>query len=171
MSTLWTPSGEHAVPRSPAGGSPSGSPAGHQPSPAPPAGAGPTGDRRATGNDGHAPGPSGESGQGRLAQAGEPSAEEIRAAEEEMAAVREELLRAPAELVVANHAMGLWELAALHLSSDPPQLPQAQLAIDALSGLLDGTHGKLGDAEKTLADGLAQIRMAFVQLAQANNNN
>ena len=87
-----------------------------------------------------------------------------------MAALREELLSAPAELVVANHAMGLWELAALHLSSDPPQLPQAQLAIDALSGLLDGIRGRLGGAEKTLADGLTQIRMAFVQLAQTDDS-
>lgn len=166
MSTLWTPSGEHAVPRSPAGGSPAGSPAGKQPASG--AGPGSTGDRGASGNDGRAPSPSREGGQ--APQAGEPSAEEIRAAEEEMAAVREELLRAPAELVVANHAMGLWELAALHLSSDPPQLPQAQLAIDALSGLLDGVRGRLGDAEKTLADGLTQIRMAFVQLAQAKDS-
>ncbi|MCL6091565.1 MAG: DUF1844 domain-containing protein [Actinobacteria bacterium] len=84
-----------------------------------------------------------------------------------MEAVREELLSAPAEIVVANHAMGLWELAALHLSSSPPQLPQAQLAIDALSALLEGLRGRLGEAEKNLDDGLTQIRMAFVQIAQA----
>lgn len=86
-----------------------------------------------------------------------------------MEAVREELLRAPAEVVIANHAMGLWELAALHLSRKPPQLPQAQLAIDALSALVEGLHGRLGEAEKSLADGLTQIRMAFVQIAKASD--
>jgi hypothetical protein len=70
-------------------------------------------------------------------------------------------------MVVANHAMGLWELAALHLSNSPPNLPQAQLAIDALSALLDGLVGRLGDDEKSLRDGLAEIRLAFVQIHKA----
>ncbi len=81
--------------------------------------------------------------------------------------MREQLAQAPAELVIANHAMGLWELAALHLSQNPPQLGQAQLAIDALSAILDGLQGRLGDDEKSLRDGLAQIRMAFVQIHNA----
>jgi Domain of unknown function (DUF1844) len=81
--------------------------------------------------------------------------------------MREQLARAPAELVIANHAMGLWELAALHLSLQPPQLHQAQLAIDALTALLDGLQGRLGDDEKSLRDGLAEIRMAFVQIHNA----
>ena len=49
--------------------------------------------------------------------------------------LRDELARTPAEVVVANHAFGLFELAALHLSLQPPQLPQARLAIDALAAL------------------------------------
>jgi hypothetical protein len=81
--------------------------------------------------------------------------------------MREQLAKAPAELVIANHAMGLWELAALHLSQQPPHLPQAQLAIDALSSLVDGLQGRLGEDEKSLREGLAQIRMAFVQIANA----
>ena len=81
--------------------------------------------------------------------------------------VLEQLVQAPVELVVANHAMGLWELAALHLSHRPPQLPQAQLAIDALSALLDGLQGRLGGDEQSLRDGLAEIRMAFVQIHNA----
>lgn len=81
--------------------------------------------------------------------------------------MREQLVRAPVELVVANHAMGLWELAALHLSNKPPQLPQAQLAIDALSALLDGLQGRLGEDERSLRDGLAEIRLAFVEIHNA----
>jgi hypothetical protein len=81
--------------------------------------------------------------------------------------MREQLAQAPAELVIANHAMGLWELAALHLSNKPPQLPQAQLAIDALTALLDGMQGRLGEDEHSLRDGLAEIRMAYVQIHNA----
>jgi hypothetical protein len=81
--------------------------------------------------------------------------------------MREQLVQAPVELVISNHAMGLWELAALHLSRQPPNLVQAHLAIDALSALLEGLEGRLGEAEKTLTDGLAEIRMAFVQIASA----
>jgi hypothetical protein len=84
-----------------------------------------------------------------------------------MEAVRQELLRAPVELVISNTAMSLWELAALHLSERPPHLPEAKLAIDALSALVEGLAGRLGDPERTLRDGLAEIRMAFVQVHKA----
>ncbi len=47
---------------------------------------------------------------------------------------------------MANHAFGLFELAALHLSLQPPQLAQARLAIDALAALVDGLGERLGDA-------------------------
>ena len=40
----------------------------------------------------------------------------------------------PAEVVVVNHVMGLYELAAIHLSSDTPDLVSAALAIDAMAG-------------------------------------
>lgn len=82
----------------------------------------------------------------------------------ELAESRERLKAVPASVVVANHAMGLYELAALHLANQPPDFAQATIAIDALGALLDGMQGRLGEAEATLRDGLSQIRMAFVQL-------
>lgn len=82
----------------------------------------------------------------------------------ELAESRERLKTVPASVVVANHAMGLYELAALHLSNQPPNFAQASVAIDALGSLLDGMTGRLSEAEPTLRDGLSQIRMAFVQL-------
>jgi hypothetical protein len=85
----------------------------------------------------------------------------------EMEQVRRELASAPAAVVVANHAMGLYELAAIHLSSDPPNFTEAQLAIDALSALVEGLEGRLGDNEQTLRDALAQLRLAYVQLHSA----
>ncbi len=88
-------------------------------------------------------------------------------AEAELKALREELARTPVEVVVANHAVGLWELAALHLSQKPPQLPSARLAIDALACLVEGLSGRLGEAERALKEGLSQVRLAFVQVSNA----
>ena len=82
----------------------------------------------------------------------------------ELSESRERLKAVPASVVVANHAMGLYELAALHLSNQPPNFAEGAVAIDALGALLDGMKGRLGEAEPTLQDALSQIRMAFVQL-------
>ena len=84
----------------------------------------------------------------------------------EMAAARQRVLEAPADMVVANHAMGLYELAAIHLSEEDPDLTAARLAIDAMGKLVDGLSGRLGEAEATLKDALAQLRMAFVQFSE-----
>jgi hypothetical protein len=86
----------------------------------------------------------------------------------EMAEVRRQLAQVPAVQVVANHIMGLYELAAIHLSQTPPQLSEATLAIDAMAAVIDGLKGRLGEYEPTLKDALAQIRLAFVQLKAAN---
>ena len=82
----------------------------------------------------------------------------------ELAESRERLKSVPASVVVANHAMGLYELAALHLASQPPNFTEATVAIDALGALLDGMKGRLGEPEDTLREAMSQIRMAFVQL-------
>lgn len=91
----------------------------------------------------------------------EPTEAELEAQMEEL---RRELASAPASAVVANHCVGLFQLAALHLSLQPPKLDQAQLAIDALGALVEGLAGRLGDEEQQLKDGLAQLRLAFVQI-------
>jgi len=84
----------------------------------------------------------------------------------EMDEVRRQVASVPAAVVVANHAMGLFELAAIHLSSDPPNFPEARLAIDGLGLLIEGLKGRLGENEQTLQDSLGQIRLAFVQLRE-----
>src|SRR5580658_9560909 len=84
----------------------------------------------------HPPGsgsPGGSGGPGEPDE--EMSEEEVRA---QMDQLRDQLARTPAEMVIANHAFGLFELAALHLSLQPPQLDQARLAIDALAAVVDG---------------------------------
>jgi hypothetical protein len=82
----------------------------------------------------------------------------------EMAAVRDRLAQVPAATVVANHAMGLYELGAIHLSQDPPSFSEATIAIDAMAALIDRLPGRLGDDEATLRESLTQLRMAFVML-------
>lgn len=82
----------------------------------------------------------------------------------ELDQARQRLASVPAAQVVANHAMGLFELAAIHLSRQPPHLDEASLAIDAMGALVDSTGARLGDSGPVLTNALAQIRMAFVQV-------
>jgi hypothetical protein len=81
---------------------------------------------------------------------------------EELQAAREQLAQTPAALVVSNHAIGLFQLAAIHLDRDPPNLEDARLAIDAFGALVEGLEGRLGQEEDAMREALAQIRMAFV---------
>ncbi len=74
-----------------------------------------------------------------------PLTDEQAAAQAEVDAMRAQLAHTPAEVVVANHCYGLFELAAIYLSQSPPMLFQARLAIDGLGSLLDGLRGRLGE--------------------------
>ena len=143
MSTLWTPGGEVPVGDRPSGSAP----------------AGPEG----------APDPSVADAAAALEgfDLDSLSPEEREQAEQyirELAESRERLRSVPASVVVANHAMGLYELAALHLASQPPNFTEATVAIDALGALLDGMQGRLDEPEATLREAMSQIRMAFVQM-------
>jgi hypothetical protein len=69
---------------------------------------------------------------------------------EELAALTRELASTPVAVVVANHAMGLFELAALHLSQQPPNLAESAMAIDSMAALVEGLAGRLGVYERTL---------------------
>lgn len=92
-------------------------------------------------------------------------------AEAELDQIRAQLLDAPAEVVIGNHAYGMFELAALHLSANPPNLAKARLAVDALGALVDALEGRLGEVEAPLKDALAQIRLAYVQIGAAAGEN
>jgi hypothetical protein len=81
-----------------------------------------------------------------------------------MAELRDRLAGTPAEVVVANHAYGLFELAALHLSLEHPQLEEARLAIDALGCLVEGLGARLGEPAEELTTALSQLRLAYVQI-------
>ena len=91
-------------------------------------------------------------------------ADTIEEAQLAMAEARARLADVPAEVVITNHVMGLYELAAIHLSADQPDLASAALAIDAVACLVDGLGDRLGAEAVTMRDALANIRIAFVQI-------
>jgi len=107
-------------------------------------------------------------------QAGQGPGDEEPLSPEQIAEVEAEMMRARAELgsvpvadIVANHAVGLWQLAVLHLTPDSgeePRVDEAGLAIDALAALVDGLGERLGEHADSLRDGLTQLRLAFVQV-------
>ena len=133
--SLWTPDGEHNVPRD----QPAAEPANDQ----------------TTGGIPGAPSLDDLSPEER-AQA------EAMAAE--LAEARARLAETPSSMVVANHAMGLYELGAIHLSNTPPNLSEAKVAIDAMAAIVDALPGRLGEHEETLKAARSQIQMAFVEL-------
>jgi hypothetical protein len=82
----------------------------------------------------------------------------------EMAEVQERIAQTPAADVVANHLMGFYELAAIHLSQEPPHFEDAALAIDALQAVLERLGDRIGENGAVLHQALQQVQMAFVQL-------
>ncbi len=100
---------------------------------------------------------------------GGPSPEEV----EEMWRARAEMAGVAVVDIVANHAVGLWQLAVLHLMPDPdpegmptePRLDEARLAIDALGALVEGLGARLAPHDEALREALSQLRLAFVQVA------
>lgn len=87
----------------------------------------------------------------------------------ELEEARRRVASVPASEVVANHAMGLFELAAIHLRTSPPQLGEAALAIDAMAALVDGLGDRLEPHAPVLRDALAQLRLAFVQVRSSGS--
>jgi hypothetical protein len=84
----------------------------------------------------------------------------------ELQAAREQLAQTPASVVIANHAIGLFQLAAIHLDRDPPNLDDARLAIDALAAIVDGLEGRLGEEEDALREARGQLQLAFVEISK-----
>jgi hypothetical protein len=68
--------------------------------------------------------------------------------------------------VIVNHLGGMYELARIHLSQDPPRFDEASLAIDALAGVLDAVEPRLGPDGPALRDAVNQLQMVFVQLRE-----
>ena len=86
-----------------------------------------------------------------------------------LAEARQRLAEVPVETVITNHAMGMWELAAIHLSSDPADLGSAAIAIDAFAAVVETLGERLGPEHEALTAALSNIRMAFVQVRTSAN--
>ena len=71
--------------------------------------------------------------------------DKLQDAETALAEARARLAQTPANVVVVNHVMGLYELAAIHLSANPPRLVESALAIDAVACVVEGLGERLGD--------------------------
>ena len=100
--------------------------------------------------------------------------------DEEVAALRElhaRLAATPVGDVIVNHAIGIWQLALVHLGvvtppdergrRPAPNLPAAGLAIDALAAIVDGVGDRLGEGEEMLRDALNQAQVLFVEVAES----
>jgi hypothetical protein len=122
-------------------------------------------------SDGPADGPSSGPG-GEPPAPPEPTAEEIEALRE----VHARLVATPVEDVIANHALGLWQVALVHLGvitppddtrqPPAPDLASAGLAIDAMATIVDGLGPRLGVHEQVLRDALTQAQMLFVEVSE-----
>ena len=91
------------------------------------------------------------------------------AAREQLRQLREQLAATPVADIIANHAIGLWELALLHLSPEegmPPDLDEARLAIDGVAALVEGLDDRLDRHQEPLREALAQLRLAFVEISR-----
>ncbi len=93
--------------------------------------------------------------------------EQARQMAEQMAAARAEILEADPADIVANHAMGLYELAAIHITAEDPDLRAARLAVDAVAALVEQLGNRLDPHTATLQEALHQIRLAFVERSKA----
>lgn len=94
----------------------------------------------------------------------EPDVDRIEAANEVLEETRRRLAVVPAQVVITNHIVGLYELAAIHLGATPPDLAQAALSIDAVACLVEGLGERIGPEAETMRDALSNIRLAFVQI-------
>jgi hypothetical protein len=133
MSTIWTPSGERPIRRDPE----------PQPQAAAPQTPGQSPTDEWAGDDQR-----------------EPTEAELAA---HFAAVQQQLLSTPASVVVANHCIGLFQLAVLHLEQEPANLGDAKLAIDAMGAVVETLGPRLGEEEPPMREALTQLRLAYVQ--------
>lgn len=112
-------------------------------------------------------GRSGDAGQREAGLPAGADAAEQAAVEEELRQVRAEIAGTPAIDIVANHAIGLWQLAVLHLNPEPGQplrLSEAAVAIDAMGGMVEALGDRLGEHAEPLRAAVTQLRLAFVEI-------
>jgi hypothetical protein len=76
----------------------------------------------------------------------------------------------PVETVLGNHFFVLLQLAALQLSSTPPNLPGAGLVIDTIAAMLAAGGERLGEHVELYRNALAEVQQLYVRAASAPSN-
>ncbi len=71
----------------------------------------------------------------------------------------------PVETVLGNHFFVLLQLAALQLSTTPPNLPGAQLVIDTIAAMLQAGGDRLGEHAALYRNALAEVQQLYVRAA------
>jgi hypothetical protein len=86
---------------------------------------------------------------------------------EQMADVQRQIAGTPAAQLVANHAMGFFELAAIKLSQEPPQFADAQLrSMPSPRCSMPSAHGSATTSRRS-SRSLSQLQLAFITLRTA----
>lgn len=143
--SLWTPSGEHKVPRD--------TPDQSEQSDQPDKGSGP-------------PPTDPESGAPSLEDLTPEQREQVEEMAKQVEAAQQRMLSMPSGAVVAQQVLPLYELAALYLSQEPPRLNDAQTAIDALAAVVERLGDRLGEAEAPLRQAVNHVQLAYVDVAK-----
>ncbi|HEY5262742.1 MAG TPA: hypothetical protein VIJ08_00575 [Acidimicrobiales bacterium] len=73
----------------------------------------------------------------------------------------------PVETVLGNHYFVLLQLAALQLSTTPPNLSGAQLVIDTIAAMLQAGGDRLGEHVALYRNALAEVQQLYVRAASA----
>lgn len=151
MGSLWTPDGEHEIPRpgadEPAGGTEEA--AGHIAEDDPLRAA-----ATAMGLD--------------LDALSEEERDQLRAELDEMMRVRRQVAATPVADVLANHLMRLFDLVTIYLEAQPPGFTEAATVIEAYRAVLESVGDSLGDHQPMLREALGQAQMLFVQVKEAS---
>jgi hypothetical protein len=71
----------------------------------------------------------------------------------------------PVETVLGNHFFVLLQLAALQLTTTPPNLAGAQLVIDTISAMLQAGGERLGEHVALYRNALAEVQQLYVRAA------
>jgi hypothetical protein len=74
----------------------------------------------------------------------------------------------PVETVLGNHFFVLLQLAALQLSSTPPNLAGAQLVIDTIAAMLQAGGERLGEHVALYRNALAEVQQLYVRAASTS---
>ncbi len=93
--------------------------------------------------------------------------EEQSALASEFEEAKQRISETPVDQIITTHIIGLYELAVIHLQKDPPDLESAKIAVNAMSGIVEGVAEDLQEYEEAMRNALTEIQMAFVKASDS----